>query len=669
MKSETERLRALAKVLAHHARKHLWAVAAVLCGALVACFASALVAPLALAGGVRVQQAAALFRADLETYRAAPEDLRASPLVCVAAAGYEDRKLFDRPRWVPPLSPTGLARAVARNLRGIPEGGSTIPQQIAKLYLRSARRGTVGDKIREALFATWLVRQATPMELAGLYLNLGAGASIGGDRRPADGLDRLSLALFGLPLRRLSREDQLVLAGAPRGVRWLQAHPAISANRMAAARAWLVKRGDWDPGVRSYLDDGIDPSSAFRFVEGWTERVASGVLPSADLDLVAAIDRFRDGLGGALESEFPGTAVRAAFAAIGADGAVLARSGAESALMPVNYGSIAKLEALDLAVESFGPQSVRDLILPPGGCVRWIWATKEQRRSHPSSYCPNDVLPATHPMSLDEAVAKSVNSLTTRHAVLLPVLLSRRRPEVFRDLASTVPDEERRSLDSPADRALTSGLLAQLGETLAPDDVPQDLSYSAAGVALFRYLKKSREAAGLPAERLPDDPTSLLGNSSRATPEQIGAYLHRKLFLKDGSCTLSDTGSLLALRRKEGTLRWLAQKWPKLVFAGKTGSSPHDDSAVAAVAICLDQRPVVLVGALRPLLGALPLGLRGSVVLRGLDSYLKALVRLDRRPASALWPAWVEEELAAKQASAPLEPSRVESALATKGKP
>src|SRR5207248_1510806 len=126
--------------------------------------------------GVRVQQAAALFRADLETYRAAPEDLRASPLVCVAAAGYEDRKLFDRPRWVPPLSPTGLARAVARNLRGIPEGGSTIPQQIAKLYLRSARRGTVGDKIREALFATCLVRQATPMELAGLYLDRGVGA-------------------------------------------------------------------------------------------------------------------------------------------------------------------------------------------------------------------------------------------------------------------------------------------------------------------------------------------------------------------------------------------------------------------------------------------------------------------------------------------------------------
>jgi hypothetical protein len=576
-------------------------------------------------------------------------------------------------------------RAIGRNLRGIPEGGSTIPQQLAKLYLRGGRRGTLSDKLREALFATWIVRQAPPGDLAGLYLNLGAGASIGGDRRPADGLDRLSLALFGLPLRRLSREDELVLAAAPRGVRWLRAHPAISANRMAGARAWLIARGDWDPGVRSYLDDGIDPSSAFGFVEGWTERVASGVLPSADLDLVAAIDRFRDGLGGALETEFAGTAVRAAFAAVGADGAILARSGAESALMPVNYGSVAKLEALDLAVEAFGPDAVRELMLPPGGCVRWIWATKEQRLSHPSSYCPTDVLPATHPMSFDEAVARSVNTMTTRHAVLLPILLSRRRPDLFREMAAALPAQERSALDSPADRALASGLFASLGETVLPDEVAPELSYSAASVALFRYLKERREAAGLPAERLPDDPTSLLGNSSRATAEQIGAYLHRKLFAREPSCALTDTGALLALRRKEGTLRWLAWRWPKLVFAGKTGSSPHDDSAVAAVGVCLDGRPVVLVGALRPLSGPLPLGLRGSVVLRGLDAYLKALVKLDRKPTSALWPDWAEEELAGK--TLPLPPAApapsassaagrlpvvaplVQRSLATEGKP
>ena len=481
-----------------------------------------LVAPLALAGGVRVQQAAALFREELAQYRAADADLRASLLVSAAAAGYEDRGLFHRPSWLPPLSPAGLLRAVVRNLRGIPEGGSTIPQQLAKLYLREGRRAAIADKLSEALFATWLVRQAPPDEIAGLYLNLSAGSTVGGARRPTDGLHRLALALFGLPLRRLSREDQLVLGAAPRGVHWLRAHPALSARRVASTRDWLVAQQLWDPAVRSYLDDGVDSSAAFRFVEGWTERVASGVTPSADLDLVAAIDRFRDGLAQALRGGFPGTAVRTAFAALGADGAVLARSGAESALMAVNYGSVAKLEALDLAVEAFGPRAVRDLALPAGDCVRWIWATKDLRRSRPASYCPADVSPAAHAMALDEAVARSINSLTTRHAILLPLLLAQRRPDLLREVSAEVSPEERAALDSPADRALAGGLFAQLGEAVPPDEVPPELSYSAAGVALFRYLKIRREQAGLPAQRLPDDPTSLLGNSSRATAEQIG---------------------------------------------------------------------------------------------------------------------------------------------------
>ena len=163
-------------------------------------------------------------------------------------------------------------------------------------------------------------------------------------------------------------------------------------------------------------------------------------------------------------------------------------------------------------------------------------------------------------------------------------------------------------------------------------------------MALFRYLKARRERAGLPAERLPDDPTSLLGNSSRATAEQIASYLHRKLFANDGSCALSDTGALIALHRREGTLRWLAQRWPKLLFSGKTGSSPHDDAAVAAVGICLDARPVLLVAALRPVQGPLPMGLHGSVLLRGLDAYLRELARLERRPTSLVLPAWAEEE-------------------------
>jgi hypothetical protein len=446
-------------------------------------------------------------------------------------------------------------------------------------------------------------------------------------------------------LRRLSREDQVVLGASPRGVQWLREHPTLSARRIASTRQWLISQKLWDASAQSYLDGAdIDPAAAFRFVEGWTERVASGEAPSADLDLVAAIDRFREGLSATLQAEFPGTAVRTAFAALGSDGAVLARSGAEAALMAVNYGSVAKLEALDLAVEAFGPGAVRDLTLPPGGCVRWIWSTKELRRSHPSRYCPNDVAPATRPMALDEAVARSVNSLTARHAMMLPALLARRRPDLLGQMVAEISADERASLDSPADRALAGDLLAQLGETIPPDAIAPELSYSAAGVALFRYLRDRRERAGLPADRLPEDPTSLLGNSSRATAEQIGGYLHRKLFANDGTCALSDTGALLALRRREGTLRWLAARWPKIVFSGKTGSSPHDDAALAAVGLCLDARPVVFVAALRPLQPPLPDGLQGSVLLRGIDAYLRELGRLDRRPGSAVLPAWAEQE-------------------------
>lgn len=626
-------------------------LAAGLAGAAVATMAVALWWPLSLAGGARVQEASAVFLADLEQFRAASPDLRASGLVSAAAAGYEDRRFFRRPCWLPPISPTGVLRALGRNLRGIPEGGSTIPQQLAKFYLRGARRGGLLDKASEALFATWLVRQATPDEIAGLYLNLSAGTALGTARRPADGLHQLSLALFGLPLRRLAREDQLVLGAVPRGVQWLRQHPALSAGRIASTRAWLVAQGRWDASAPSYLDPGIDPSSAFDFVEGWTERVASG--ESADLDLVAAIDRFRDGLSAALQAGFAGASVRTAFAAMGGEGSVLARSGAEAALMPVNYGSVAKLEALDLAVEAFGPRAVQELVLPPAECVRWIWATKDLRRSRPSRWCPADVAKASHPMAMDEAVARSINSLTARHALLLPVLLFQRRPDLLRAVSAEVSPEERAALDSPADRALAGDLFGELGQPVPPEAVEPDLSYSAAGVALFRYLKLRREQAGLPAERLPDDPTSLLGNSSRATVEQIGAYLHRKLFLGDGTCTLSDTGALLALHRREGTLRWLAQRRPELIFSGKTGSSPHDDSAVAALALCLDARPVVLVAALRPVVGPLPEGLHGSLLLRGIDAYLRELSRLDRKPSSALLPLWAEEDQALAEEGKP----------------
>jgi len=112
------------------------------------------------------------------------------------------------------------------------------------------------------------------------------------------GVDDMQMArAVGIPVSRLFTTvfclgAALAGAGGVIGGPIMSAYPGLDADMLplakgdnkadpAAARAWLVKRGDWDPGVRSYLDDGIDPSSAFRFVEGWTERVASGVLPSA----------------------------------------------------------------------------------------------------------------------------------------------------------------------------------------------------------------------------------------------------------------------------------------------------------------------------------------------------------------------------------------------------
>lgn len=617
------------------------AAAVALLGACCAIGATALVAPAELLHLLpQGPQAQAQVAGDLESLRAADGSLRPPKAMLRAAAAYEDRGYFSRPRWAPPLSPTGLGRALLRNLRGVPEGGSTIPQQVAKLYLRGGRKATVGEKVTELVFATWATRAVPADELVELYLNLGASAALGSLRAPADGLQRLSLAMFGLPLSRLGREDQLVLAGTPRGLSWLKGHPRLSTERVHAARAFLTAQGDWDGTRPTYLDDDLEPSAVFSFSSGWTESLASG--GAADLDLVSAVEPLRRGLAEELQ-HFPDASVRLAFSVIGPEGAVLARSGTEAAMMTLNYGSVAKVEPLALAVEALGPAAVRAFTLSPGPCVRWIWATKGLRHSRASRYCPTDVHAPPGPLSFSEAVARSINTTTVGHVALLPLLIDAARPDLSARIRQTLTPRELASLDSPVDRALTANLLSSLGTATTADDVPERLGYSALQTGLFRYLKERREAAGLPARRLPDDPTSTLGNSSRATVEQIGGYLHKRLFEPGRECRLSDVGSLLALDRKVGTLRWLAARHPKLVFSGKTGSSPHDDGAVAAVALCLEGRPVVLTAAVRPVGARLPAGLQGSTLLRALDSYLTQLKKLGRRVESPALPGWANE--------------------------
>src|SRR5205807_2000075 len=92
-------------------------VAAASIGAALVSLAVALVSPLTLTPAGR--EAAPIFSSDLRDYRAAPPELREAALVSAATAAYEDRGLFTRPRWIPPISARGVLRALLRNLRGV----------------------------------------------------------------------------------------------------------------------------------------------------------------------------------------------------------------------------------------------------------------------------------------------------------------------------------------------------------------------------------------------------------------------------------------------------------------------------------------------------------------------------------------------------------------------
>ena len=502
--------------------------------------------------------AKARFEEDLAAVRAQPIDLEMFETLRYATVAYEDRAYFSRAGWVFPVSISGTLRAIWRNLSGIREGGSTIPAQLAKLYFAPGSSRSIGRKLHELLLATWMVREAHQEEILSLYLNRSAARFFAHDGPSAGQLERLSLALFGLSLGKLSREDQLLLAATPRGVRWHRKRPQRAVHRIAAARGWLSDEGYWDARVPSWIEgvNASDVKRLFSFVDGWEELVATDSATDADLDLARVVDRFRTGLADEVLLRFPGVALRAGIVVVGTDGVVYARSGAETSVMLLNYGSIAKLEPLTVAVEFLGVESVRALAVPPRICVRWFWTRHRSLEAGSTRWCPTNVVPAQKPLAFDEAVAHSVNDVTARHVALLPYRIALANREDHVVLRGYVPAREWTALDSKADRAIAANLLFTLGQEHAPEDIPEDLSYSPLQVAWFRYLNARRRDAGLPSGRLPEDPTQTLGNSSRATLEQVAHYAHRRLF--DGSgygCRLSETGALLAIHRNEGTLR------------------------------------------------------------------------------------------------------------------
>ncbi len=602
------------------------------------------VSPLALIGErADVRSAQAAFLAELARYRQAPLDFSATPILRHGVPALEDRAFDTRGAWSVPLSGTGIARAVFKNVaRGTKQGASTIDQQLAKSFLRQGPPG-IAEKLLEAGFAHWAARQATRDEILGLYLNRTGAVFTGSPAAGTQGIERLALALFGVPLARLGREDQLLLASAPRGLPWLRQNPTMTTNRLLAARRWLGDQGFWDDTTPSWLDEPgtIDPATIFSFVDSWEELLASG--PGAlDLDLARTFDVARATLATDILPSYPGLLVRAALTIIGPEGVVLARSGSEASLMRMNYGSIAKLAPLALAMDALGPDAVLSFKLAPVRCVRWYWPERGTHAGNAGQWCPDDVQPATEELSLDGAVARSINSMTAAHMIALPTRLWHDNPAVFRDVMARVTPAERERLDSPGDRALAAAQLAHLRLDFTADNVPAELAYTSSQLALYRVLNERRAALGLPVRGLPPDPTAVIGNSSAASIEQIGKYVHRTLFAEGLGCQLSDTGAALALERRNGTLRWFAQRWPKLIFSGKTATSSVDDSALSTLAICLDGRPIVVAIGLRPIGGKLPKGFHGALTLRATDTYLKQLAKLERRVTSVTLPPWAD---------------------------
>jgi len=618
--------------------------------------------PMLLIGGnPDVQEATVRFEQDLAVYRTNPIDFTALPTLRDSVAALEDRGFLDRGRWSFPVMPSSVLRALWKDARGAHEGASGIEMQLAKLLIRKEASTDLHGKIVEAILARWIRSTGvTTEELAGLYLRLESSRLLGLSDDLTGGLEKLSLALFGVTPGKLDRDGQLLLCASTRGRTWIRSHPTVSLARAHAAREWLVAQHRWDTSTPSWLDD-LDPQEltrTFALLKSAPESLASGL--SADLDVVASVAAFEQTMEG-LEAPFaaPG-AVHNVITVIGPDGLVLGRSGPEVITMHVPIGSLAKLELLDVAVQAYGGPAIPDFSLSPVKCLRWFWNPKQPGRKNAGLWCPQDVAPPTGPTSLDMAVALSQNTTTAAHGVVEPYRLWRDQPALFAEILSNLRPGEARQLDSLADRGLAAHQLELIGVPMPASDVPAELSYSSVEIAFLRFLNARREAAGMNVRGLPEDITQYVGNSGSAAVGDIATYVHRKLFAVTEGCTLSDTGALLAIHRAQGTLRYLASQFPHLIYAGKTGSSPDNHGVVAAAGFCLEGRPIVVVAGARFDKGEFPKGFHGSEMLRGIAAWMKNMQKLQRHIESPDMPDWYAPE--APAVTRPEDPAKPKEA-------
>jgi penicillin-binding protein 1A len=132
------------------------------------------------------------------------------------------------------ISLKGLLRAAVANLTGgVPQGASTITQQVARTFFLSSRR-TAERKIKEALLALQLERRLSKDQILELYLNqiyLG---------QRAYGFAAAAQVYFGKPLIALTTAETAMLAGLPQNP--IHADPVSNPQRAAKRQQWVLQR-------------------------------------------------------------------------------------------------------------------------------------------------------------------------------------------------------------------------------------------------------------------------------------------------------------------------------------------------------------------------------------------------------------------------------------------
>jgi penicillin-binding protein 1A len=132
------------------------------------------------------------------------------------------------------ISWRGVARAAVANLSGgVPQGASTLTQQVARTMFLSTRR-TVERKLKEALIARRLEAALTKDQILELYLN----QVYVGTR--AYGMGAAAETYFGKPLQQLNLAELALIAGLPQNP--IHANPFSNEAAAVRRQRWVLQR-------------------------------------------------------------------------------------------------------------------------------------------------------------------------------------------------------------------------------------------------------------------------------------------------------------------------------------------------------------------------------------------------------------------------------------------